>query len=340
MHITDHQPCVIPREPVASDDLAGASSRVVYEVRIADGQHDKLMPQDKEVQHGVYGDTSTCTNHACSSSIDTQGNWMLDRGLIGEADVKRLTDYGFIVGGRFNTSERYNAIKSGTKHRVGNYLYKPWDSARNDGMVPEVLLPYPHKQRVPVFSVEEYFDADVEKRELKEAAEVFDSVFEVQYEIVPKTLSSLKLHLFQAPIAIIAGVCSPWDGSVIPACELDSGHATLLYGWKDLQYLKDFDSYLPNEKKLAWDYKIGYAIKGVLLLRDRTKVIPYLPYFEQKRGQKGIAVYDPDTDKLIAFGDGRYFKALFGGYGKVKVVGVKEWSRDINEVLEVVPFNG
>lgn len=66
--------------------------------------------------------------------------------------------------------------------------------------------------------------------------------------------------------------------------------------------------------------------------------IPYLPYFQMKPGQNGIAVYDPDTDSMIAFRSGRSFKALFGDYQNVKVDKTSpDWLRPLsNEFIDII----
>lgn len=263
---------VLWRDPQPQDDMAGGLSRIVYEER-TDGQHDAYVPIDDEMQVGLYGDTQSCTDNACSNSIDTQINWMIINNKIPADKFSKLERYGFIVNDKFNTSERYNAIMAGTNggqipnQPLGNYLYKPWDSARHDGMIPESMLPYPNRQRTPVFTVNDYYGATITD-EMKEAAGVFNEIFLVQYEAVLTDNDSLQRHLKQAPLAIISGVCNPWGEGIIPACDKTSGHATELYGWSGADYWKDFDSYLPTKKKLGWGYKISYAIKGVVTLKD------------------------------------------------------------------------
>lgn len=270
---------VLWRDPQPQDDIAGGLTRVKFEER-TDGQWDPYVPQDNEEQIGLFGDTNSCTDNACSNSIDTQANYMLANNKISPANVKRLQDAGFIVDGKFNTSERDNAIMAGTNgtddsRPKGNYLYKPWDSARNDGMIPEADMPYPNRQRVPPFTVKDYYSGQ-RNDAMKAKAKLFLEIFTVQYEVVSTDIDSLKTALKQAPLPIISGVCSPWAGGIIPACDKTSGHATLLYGWSGADYWKDFDSYIPTNKKLGWGYKISYAIKGVLQLNDQLESFQHL----------------------------------------------------------------
>src|SRR5882762_1124710 len=54
-----------------------------------------------------------------------------------------------------------------------------------------------------------------------------------------------------------------------------------------------------------------------------------VPYLEQKIGQAGIALYDPDQDMMVGFADGNVFKMFYGDYANVKINQVPEWSRPL-----------
>lgn len=269
----------LPRAPQPQDDIAGGASRVIYKVRLNDGQWDRFVPNDSEVQwNEKIGDFLTCTNQGCSNSFDSQVNWMIANNLIPPEKLALLEKHGFIKDGQFNTSERFNAILSGTNggqidpniQLLGNYAYKPWDSARNDGMAPESLFP-----SNIVVSKQEYFDKNNIPPEVWEAAKVCHDIFAVQYEIIGTDIPSMQFHSKQAPITIVTGVCPGWGNGIIQACPLTSGHETLYYGWKLNEFHKDLDSYLPTKKTLAWDYKIGAAIKGVVLLRSELNTFTH-----------------------------------------------------------------
>lgn len=80
-------------------------------------------------------------------------------------------------------------------------------------------------------------------------------------------------------------------------------------------------------------------IWAAALLGKPPKEIPYLPYFQKLPVSSAIAVYDPDTDKMIPFRSGRSFKALFGGYSKVKVDKTRtEWIRPLatDEAIDII----
>lgn len=271
---------VIPTTPKPGDSMAeGGDSVVVYEVNEEDGQWDKpgYLPPER-VQAGIYFDSDACTNYGATGSAYAQVARHLIKGNISPADVAELTKHGFIQDGKvMPLSPRYNAIKSGTRHGFGNYMYKPWDSLRNDGIVPEVLCPFPNRQYQPKFLAADYYNqAAAEGPELDAAAAVWKKIFEVRYEIIPTNLTKLFYHARQAPICINVGVCKPWNNEVVPACGLSSGHETVLVGNEGNSATKILDSYVPNSKRLARDYTISYAIKGVVYVRSQQKA-PALP---------------------------------------------------------------
>lgn len=260
---------VIWRDPQPQDDIAGGSSRIVYKVNRPDGDHEPFTPIDNESQVSLYFDGNTCTDNGCSNSVDTQVNEMIVDGRLPADKYKKLEEAGFIVNGKCNTSEMWVTLHSGTNYgqfpdqQRGNYLYKPWDVARNIGMIPEKMLPWTRTSKKD--------DLDNAKLtpEMDAAAKLWKEIFVTQYEIIPTDFESLAYHLKQAPIDIITGVCKGWGTEpVIQACGISSGHAVLLTAQQLNEYKKIFDSYIPTRKRLAGDYPVGYAIKGVVILAE------------------------------------------------------------------------
>lgn len=58
-----------------------------------------------------------------------------------------------------------------------------------------------------------------------------------------------------------------------------------------------------------------------------------VPYLEQKIGQAGIALYDPEHDLMVGFADGGIFKMFYGDYSNIKINQVAEWSRPLSQEL-------
>lgn len=315
---------VIPRAPVPGDSIAGEESVVKYEVNEPSGQHDPYLPSIDVSQACLYYDTSACTNYGCCHSVGMQCQRHFVKGNLNAAEIETLKKYGFIVGSEFQfLNPQFNAIKSGTQYGVGNYLYKPWDSARHDGMIPYNALPFPERQRQPVPTAAQYYDKNVITPIMEEMAAAFHSIFEVRYEIVPSSSMALVPHLKQAPICINTGCCKPWNTQeVIPACELTRGHCTAAYGYKEGEFVKDLDSYHPNQKRLAWDYNISYSIKGVVYVRRLVNAPvppPVLRYTWTKKMQLGQRSVDVKMMQDFLKKDGCFPLAVesTGYYGNV-----------------------
>lgn len=281
---------VIEIDPRPGDYMAEGDTGIVYEIQQEDGDWTPhTFEDDEDYQWGQYFDACTCTNYGCKHSIEMQLNRMLRLGLFTADEIAKLTFHKFIVDGKFvRLSGRYNAIKSGTNGGqksgpLGNYVYKPWDSVRHDGMVPESLCPFPRLQRTPAFTVEQYFDESVTLTpEVKAAAQAWLDIFLTKYEIVPTDPANMEKHKKQAPICIASKCCQPWDGSIIPSCGVGNGHCTAIYGSQPGVLWKDEDSYKPPHKRFAYDYGINYSVKGVIYLKRLTApVMPPPPIAHQ-----------------------------------------------------------
>jgi len=282
------------REIQLGDFVSGQETGIKYEDRIKNKKWiDFALPDtDGDYQWAYKGsgnpifDGSTCTNYSCKHSIENQMNWLLAKGLFSADEIRKLEFFKFIVNGKVQRlSARYNAIKSGTNggqwpdQFTGNYVYKPWDSARHDGMVPETLCPFDRTRKD--WTAKEYFDPACITAEAEAAAKAFKEVMEIKYEVVFTTLADMQKHSKQAPLSISAGVCRPW-GARVAKCDLNSGHATVLLELPPVPAdYDDQDSYWPAFKKLESGYRISYAVKGLVTPRSQLKteiLAPQTPY--------------------------------------------------------------
>lgn len=262
---------IVPLSPKAF--RFGGESGVGYEVRLKNGDWFNYSATDEkqysEPPNSNF-DTSSCTTFSALNSLEAQVNWLVANGKIPEDVLKLLKELGFFdANGKFNCSDWFTAVMSGTKVGIGNDFGSVWDSIRNHGVLPE------SKGRKPsdFTYATEYLDATKVTTEQKALALRFLEIFEVVYEYIltgtpsPETIA---YHLKHAPIHIAAPICEGWSApyGVVKKCPvLGVQHATLVDGVEDKVAIYDFDQYVPFHKRLAWDYHIPWAVKGVLSLK-------------------------------------------------------------------------
>lgn len=287
---------VLIAPPQPGDYIAGAISAINYRERITDGQWVSHRPS-VELQHSVYFDTMACVSFSAANSIEIQVNWLIKTGQVSVGDMQRLHELGFIdENGHFNCSDRFIAKMSGTT-RQGNWMNVVWETIRKYGLLPEKDWPYPREQRTPVFDWDDYYKEI--PQDLKDKALKILDILQFAYEWIGTDEASIKKHLKQAPIQIAAKVCSPWNTTnIIQSCGVGSQHATIIDGYGDV-YWHDFDHYNPAGKKLAIDYGIAAALKGIVELKTVKLIDKVNMVMIKKIGES--AVYAQVGDTLIPF---------------------------------------
>lgn len=269
---------VLISSPLPSDYIAGASP-IVYKERLSDGQWGKYRPT-REKQVGVYFDTMSCVTFAAHNDIEEQVDYLVDKNILSGDPLKELKEMGFFdENGKFNCSERFIAILSGTT-KNGNYLNAVWEAIRTYGLLPEKDLPSNLDSRTP-WTFEDWMNPAVITKEMKEKAKRvigdkekgITGILQFAYEWISTDRESLKYHLKQAPIQIAAPVCSPWNTTeIIKTCSAGAGHSTIIDGYIDNAELECFDHYNPFEKRLAWDYKVSAALKGIVEVAETNLI--------------------------------------------------------------------
>jgi len=218
---------------------------------------EKYLP-DAEEQHGLYLETQACVTFSALNVLETIFNYQMQAGLI---DTGWLNQNGYIIGGKVNFSDRFTAKMSGTTRR-GNTGGRVADSIRHDGLVPEVLYPFPRIQRSPVFDWDDYY-AEIPE-ELKELGKEFAKRFDIQYERVE--VKNFKEALEHSPVQVYISTGCPRKNGVWQRCGKTINHAVMLYKIKDVYYT--YDSYrLDGDfiRKLSLDYNFfRYGIKYIV----------------------------------------------------------------------------
>jgi len=255
-------------QPKPEDWIAGSDKSIPYKVVCLDWT--PYLPRP-ERQYNRYMDTMGCVSFSALNVIETVLNYMLAMGLIPEHLVERHTAEGYIVDGKYEFSDRWVVVLSGTTKK-GNYGSAVWDSIRNDGLLPEKDFPFDDN-----LTWEQYYDKSYVTDEMRAKAKDFchkeDGDFIVEYErlllgMTPENIDIINKHRKQAPVQVFTKVCPGWNTDTpVKACDpYPTGHATMIYDVSD--YVYDFDHYEPFAKKLALDYGIPFAYKGIIRLND------------------------------------------------------------------------
>lgn len=276
---------IVPLSPKAF--LLGAESGVGFNVRLEKGDWFNYTPT-KEYQFTIKYDTMSCTTFSALNSLEMQYKWLRQNGFITDEVYALLKEWGYIdENDNLNLSDWFTAVMSGTTTR-GNDFASVWDSIRKHGVLPQK---YGHKPDDFV-SIDEWLDRTKVTTEQKEKALKFLEVFEIAYEFIlfgqtkPEVIAE---HLKHAPIHIATPVCGGWRvESIVNACGIEQvQHATCSHGSEDKVATLTYDHYDPLNKKLAWDYPIPWAVKGVLSVKAVKPKTPKPKYVFTRTLQKG-----------------------------------------------------
>lgn len=273
-------------EPLSPTDwIAGGESGALRTKLIESGQYDSVLP-DEETQVVFSIDVLGCVSFSALNDLEVVFTYKLANNLLTADQTKFLHDEGYIdpATGKVNFSDRYTAKLSGT-NKQGNSLEAVADSIRSlHGLVPEKDWPAPPEMLKETDSAKKWdiYYSEV-PQSVQDKGKRFLAKFLIQREWVvifgstPDPISALKTALQYGPIQIAAAVCSPWGGGTDPiqGCGCTTQHATLIYGYQDLQYWKDFDHYKSFQKKLAWNYCIPYAMQYHVGVPEVVTVPPF-----------------------------------------------------------------
>jgi len=256
---------LIPIGPGRTDHLGGT---IPFEVRIFSGQWDPYLPE-KELQSNGILDVMACVSFSnLNKGVETQLNWMIATGYLkpGEEAYDFLKKNGYIVNGSVNCSDRFLARMSETSPN-GNSMQRVADAMRHYGAVPESVWPWTDD----IKTWAQYYATVPQK--VKDLGLEFLRFFDYAYEFIGEDRNEIKKHLQHAPLQVGTAICPGWkDGDIIKACSGPISHAHIIYGYVDKSYFKDFDHYLDIlgdvKKKLAWDYKLPYIIKGIVTKKN------------------------------------------------------------------------
>lgn len=256
------------------DFILGVNSPLVSADIMSSGDWEKYLPPEERQNRQFVFDTLSCATFSALNSIETWINYFIENDKLTVAQLESLNQLGFFVNGKFNASDRFTAIMSGTTKK-GNYLQNVWDSVIKYGLLPETDLPFD-----PNFKTwEEYHDVSKITEAMKTKAKKIKEIFDFAYEFVTLRVEDMSLienALKQSPIQ--AGIPAP------------AYHAVEIY--KSKYY---FDTYDPYKKKYT---KVQFSLRSILTIKKEVATTKKYKYFNPKSDPKMVGVSDKLMEKL------------------------------------------
>lgn len=249
-----------------TDWVAGISSGITYK-DLGINWSDYLAGKERQYPP----ETSACVSFSCNHSFDTQITAFIKKGYFAKEAVDYFQSAGYLDElGRFNSSDKFAAIGSGTT-KAGNYQQTVLDFVRKNGLLPEKDLPFGTPS-----TWEEYMNPAQVTQAMRDKAKKILTYIDIAYEWViqkgdgSSPVNSLTYHLKHAPIQITAPVCYGWNQGAdpIPTCSLDiPQHATLVYSVSN-EGIEILDQYPPFLRTLAKNYPVLWGLKIVVTIKE------------------------------------------------------------------------
>ena len=255
---------IIEQKP---EDFVLGSSSIPFEQRNVTKDWRKFRSRP-ERQNFTRVDPMNCVSHTSTNLWEAQANWMLENNLWPQESLDFFNKHGYIVNGKFEISERFQAKVSNTTtggnsyQRVLDTMNTSPESSRGFGVVPEAL--WPSTLSTENFNWAEYYKAIPQEllNLAKESKEHFKFPYEAIHSGTQDNIKEIvKKALEHAPLGFAIATCQPYDASV-QVCSNAANHA-VTNDCFTTSYLI-WDSYDPYEKYLEPGYLIHYVVKAVL----------------------------------------------------------------------------
>lgn len=221
-----------------------------------------------EIQANMFVfDTLSCATFSALNVIETWITYLISKNKISTNQIKKLTDLGFFIDNKFNASDRFTAIMSGTT-KSGNTLQNVWNSIIKHGLLPDKDLPFD-----PNFKKwEEYHNVNCITQEMKDKAlkilDIFDFYYEWNTTEVDKTNTLINTAL----------KCCPLQGAIPnPAT-----HAIEIIAPGYIY--NSYDPYLQELKK-----KVNYSLRTLVSVKSEVQKYKY---FNTKSDPKMVGIKD------------------------------------------------
>lgn len=188
----------IHKGPRPTDYLAGT---LLWKKVIIDGNWKRFLPDGERQNVPFEFDTMACVSFSALNTLESQLKVL----QLPVEHIQFLRDNGYYKNDQINFSDKFTAIMSGTT-KNGNTFVNVADSIRNDGLIPDSVLPFGGEK-----SWEEWHAPAQVSAEMKALGKRFLDFFDIGYEWVlindNKKISgqeedTLRYHLFHAPLQI------------------------------------------------------------------------------------------------------------------------------------------
>lgn len=265
-----------------SDFMAGAETAVVYDERLPSGDWEPYKPTDewqrKKLGNNLGYDTLSCVTFSALNSVEQQITFLMKSGRLPITTKDTMQALGYLdENGLPNFSDWFSSIVDGTTVD-GNFLQAPWDSFRKFG-----ALPQKDGKSVNDFNSQaEWLNPANITQEMRDKALRFIELFDIFYEWValgsPYQWGNFNKHVKHAPLHVLLPTCSTWNthnGTAGTCAGVTTvNHAVLYQGSTKDALRKVLDHYDPFIKRLASDYYIPFALKGVVSVKKPTEPAP------------------------------------------------------------------
>jgi len=236
-------------------DFAGGT--IPFKIRVSDSDWNKeaYIPTN-EKQRGSGGDKLNCVTQSNHNSFELQLNQAIADKTMPVGHLVYLDKEGYFdSNGKVNFSEKYNSILNNTAEYNGNWLYKVANDARENGLIPQSMLPEKVND-----TWETYYNKNQVTKVMLAKGKEFLKWFNISYEwINDDSIENIVKQLQHTPIQI-----------VIP------NHAIVEIESKGELLMSYYDSYNPFVREKPQNRVTSYmklVIDPIIINPEEVKII-------------------------------------------------------------------
>jgi hypothetical protein len=299
---------VQPTEEDYKHPTLGGVGSVEKVVLVEDGQWDNYLPVS-EYQNRNNKESMACVNFSLANCIETILNLFIYLRKQGKATKEQLEilsifeRFEIIINDVVNISDRYMAKMSGTTSN-GNDQKTAADSTRHNGLVAEHIWPWADTEN-GMWTSNGYYKAI--PQEIIDKGKELMKYIDFNYEWVnPRDFNDAKRY---SPIQTSVFAWNGKSGDIYVKTAQSRNHAVENYGYQYEAFDKIYDTYLPFEKKVAWNFDLGWGMIFTLHLKNPEydlsairKLIKrgfrYIMRVDKANGGKG-QIYELTSDGLV-----------------------------------------